>query len=183
MMRRSQKRLVVLSVIGLFMVIVTTGTGILIGMKVSEKQHSPLIEPTPQPTQIVVAILGAVTHPGVYTLSEGTRVITLMQKAGGSTPGADIKRVNPAAPLFDGAVVYVPLVDEPLPGDPNLAIKVNINLASAEALHLQLGISLKTAGAIVMYRQEYGPFITLEELLKVPISATIYKKIKDRVTI
>lgn len=47
--------------------------------------------------------------------------------------------------------------------------KVSINTASAEDLARVLnGVGLKKAQAIVSYREEYGPFKTVEDLKQVP---------------
>lgn len=59
---------------------------------------------------------------------------------------------------------------EAVPGDTdNWATKVSINHASAEQLAQALnGVGLKKAQAIVSYREEYGPFKTLDDLKQVP---------------
>ena len=59
---------------------------------------------------------------------------------------------------------------EAVPGEAdNGATKVSINRASAEQLAQALnGVGLKKAQAIVSYREEYGPFKTLDDLKQVP---------------
>ncbi|ROP49959.1 competence protein ComEA [Enterobacter sp. BIGb0383] len=48
-------------------------------------------------------------------------------------------------------------------------IKVSINSASAEELARAMnGVGLKKAQAIVSYREEYGPFNSLDDLRQVP---------------
>ncbi|VFS90018.1 ComE operon protein 1 [Kluyvera cryocrescens] len=47
--------------------------------------------------------------------------------------------------------------------------RVSINSASAEALAQAMnGVGIKKAQAIVSYREEYGPFKTLDDLKQVP---------------
>lgn len=47
--------------------------------------------------------------------------------------------------------------------------RVSINTASAEDLaRVMNGVGMKKAEAIVSYRQEYGPFKTLDDLKQVP---------------
>ena len=47
--------------------------------------------------------------------------------------------------------------------------RVSINTASAEDLaRVMNGVGMKNAQAIVSYRQEYGPFKTLDDLKQVP---------------
>lgn len=59
---------------------------------------------------------------------------------------------------------------EAVPGESDIgATKVSINRASAEQLAQALnGVGLKKARAIVSYREEYGPFKTLDDLKQVP---------------
>ena len=46
---------------------------------------------------------------------------------------------------------------------------MNVNTASAEELAQAMnGVGLKKAQAIVSYREEYGPFKSLEDLQQVP---------------
>lgn len=48
-------------------------------------------------------------------------------------------------------------------------VKVSINSATAEELSKALkGVGLKKAQAIVSYREEYGPFKSIEDLKQVP---------------
>ena len=52
---------------------------------------------------------------------------------------------------------------------PAKATRVSINNASAEELARAMnGVGLKKAQAIVSYREEYGPFKTVEDLKQVP---------------
>ena len=59
-----------------------------------------------------------------------------------------------------------------VPGNKNAedeGTRVSINTASAEALAQAMnGVGLKKAQAIVSYREEYGPFKTLDDLKQVP---------------
>ncbi|ENZ8430101.1 TPA: helix-hairpin-helix domain-containing protein [Klebsiella aerogenes] len=51
----------------------------------------------------------------------------------------------------------------------NVGARVSINNASAEELAQAMnGVGLKKAQAIVSYREEYGPFKTLDDLKQVP---------------
>lgn len=67
---------------------------------------------TTEPEEVVVHAAGAVVHPGVYPLPGGARVDDLVRAAGGLAANADGARLNLAAPLTDGARVYVPHVGE-----------------------------------------------------------------------
>lgn len=132
-------------------------------------------------THIQVYALGAVRTPGVYTLTEGARVHDLIEFAGGVLSDADLSNINLAAALTDGMSVYVPLVGEVVPLE--RGGKIDLNAATAEQLHNALGITLTTARHIVAYRADRGGFTAVSQLLLVPISRTIYDRIKDLVTV
>jgi competence protein ComEA len=57
---------------------------------------------------IVVDVAGAVYSPGVYELSEDSRVQDAIDAAGGLALEADESTINRAAPLEDGARVFIP---------------------------------------------------------------------------
>lgn len=126
-------------------------------------------------------VMGAVRTPGVYTLAQGARVHDLIAAAGGALPTADLTRVNLASPVGDGQSIYVPQVGEQVPLE--LGGKLDINLATAQQMHDALNISLTTARRIVDYRTQHGNFTAVSQLLLVPISKTIYDRIKDLVTV
>ena len=143
---------------------------------------------------IHVYVVGAVKHPGVYTLPAGARVYLLLQAAGGALPNANLVALNLAAPLSDGEEVYVLVNGEkpptyvggvPGPGTSGSATAgqlVNINTASVVEMRQSLHISTTTAQSIVTYRQQNGPFTSIDQLQQV-VSKTIFAKIKGLVTI
>lgn len=143
---------------------------------------------------IYVYVCGQVAQPGVYMLPEGSRVCDLFAMAGGFTENAATDYWNQARLLVDGEMLYVPTTEEveerQLDGsttsqaetdDPN---KVNINTASKEELMTLPGIGEAKALAIIAYRQENGPFSTLEELKEVEgIKDGVFSKMKDYIEI
>lgn len=54
-----------------------------------------------------VDIKGAVNHPGVYELSEASRIIDGIEKAGGLTKEADTTLINLSKKIEDGMVIIV----------------------------------------------------------------------------
>jgi competence protein ComEA len=147
--------------------------------------------------EIKVYVVGAVKHPGVYTLATDARVYDLLQAAGGPLPKANLVALNLAAKLTDGEEVYVTLVGEtpptymggvPGPGTgtnsstTNTGQLVNINTATADEMRQSLHISSTTATAIVNYRLQNGDYTSVDQLLQV-VSKTIYDKIKDQVSV
>ena len=65
------------------------------------------------------------------------------------------------------------------------AQSVNINSADAETLaHNLVGVGLSRAQEIVRYRESYGPFYSVEDLMEVRgIGRSTLKKNRDRITL
>lgn len=128
---------------------------------------------TTAPPEVVVHVAGAVVTPGVYRLASGARVADALDAAGGAAPGADVHRLNLAAPLVDGAQVYVPREGEPLPpgagsvGGAATSGPVDLNLATAADLEALPGVGPATAKAILAARERAGRFASVEDLLDV----------------
>jgi len=141
-----------------------------------------------------VYVVGAVKHPGVYILPTGARVYLLVQDAGGPLPNADLVALNLAAPLSDGQEVYVTRIGEKPPtyiggvpgpgttGSSTTGQLININTASVDEMRQNLHISATTAQSIVNYRQQNGPFSSIDQLQLV-VSKSIYTKIKGLITV
>ena len=71
----------------------------------------------------------------------------------------------------------------PAPADPQVQGKVNINTADAELLQTLPGIHAELADRIVLYRQTYGSFATVGDLVQVDgIGTEILQGILDYIT-
>ena len=152
---------------------------------------SPLA--TTEPTRIAVHVVGAVNEPGVYHLESGARADDALRAAGGANANADLRRVNLAAAVYDGAQLYIPRVGERMPvdlpassavggqngagGGPNSAASnattstqpaiIDLNIATAVDLDRLPGVGPSTAKAIIDHRTRNGPFASVDDLLKV----------------
>lgn len=156
--------------------------------------------PPPTPSPILIHVSGAVSQPGVYTLSAGSRVLDAIQAAGGLLPEADQRNLNLAALVEDGSRVQVPSLPPVLPsaaaGESRSAIipteapqaqsvyPININTATQADLESLPGIGPVTAAKIIEYREKNGPFKTIEELMDVPgIGPKTFEELKDLITV
>ena len=135
---------------------------------------------------VVVYVAGAVATAGVYTLPDASRVLDALSAAGGVAAGADPDALNLAALVRDGDRIYVPRVGQPVPtvvgpqggkssgsgggGDAGAVTAkgpVDLNRATVDDLDALPGVGPATAAAIVAYRDEHGPFSSVDGLLAV----------------
>ncbi len=194
----------------LFKVILGIGLGLgaaaLVLLIGRESPGIPVTLRTPPTEPVwVVQVEGAVVHPGVYTLPQGSRLQDALQAAGGVLAEADLRSLNLARLLVDGERIdvpykpgFAPLV-EVTPTVPNTTAnppqtpqasetpdrdKININYATLEELESLPGIGPVLAQRIIEYRETYGPFVDIEELLNVEgIGESLLEQIRDLITV
>ena len=147
------------------------------------------VSPSPAVT-IIVDVAGEVEQPGVYEFAEGDRVIDAIERAGGQLPKADLSLLNLAAPLTDGTQILVPKAGPPGvvgPGGGTAGSSgglININSASATELETLSGIGEVLAATIVEYREQNGPFASVDDLMDVSgIGPATLEEIRDQVTV
>lgn len=124
---------------------------------------------------VVVHISGAVVRPSVYSLPAGSRVLAVLETAGGPLDGADLERINLARVLVDGEQVHIYTQGDasapPLLAYSSITIpsntKVNINTATQAELETLPGIGPAKAGDIIAYRTQNGPFKNIEDIMNV----------------
>ncbi len=75
------------------------------------------------PEEIAVAAAGAVNAPGLYRLSEGSRVEDLLRAAHGASDDAEMNDINIAAKLIDGTTLTVPMRTKHEQGDGRLVLR------------------------------------------------------------
>jgi competence protein ComEA len=147
---------------------------------------------SPSPAAIIVDVAGQVKKPGVYEFTEGQRVIDALNAAGGPKHDANLAALNLAAPLADGSQVLVPATvpaettSGSSSGSATSGDTVLINVNSADAIQLQElpGIGEVLSAAIVKYREDNGPFASVDQLDEVSgIGPATLEDIRDLVTV
>ena len=129
---------------------------------------------------IKVQIIGEVNRPGVYDISSESRLQDLIALAGGFKNGANTN-INLVQKLTDGMVIRIePITQE----DKETNIKISINKATIEELKSLSGIGDTIAKRIVDYRNENGPFTSLNDLTKITgISQNLLNSIIENITL
>jgi len=171
---------------GLFIGLLVAGLLVLLLAEPRGLAIELLPAPTAGPLRVHVA--GAVRTPGIVELAPGALVADAIQAAGGSLPGADLDALNLAAPVRSGERVLVPMpgTSVPTPDAPSGASGAGIDLNQASAAELETlpGIGPSLASAIIQYRDQNGPFQSVEQLLDVPgIGPTRMSQLRALVTV
>ena len=140
--------------------------------------------------QVTVDVAGAVKIPGVYTLPANSRVMDAIKAAGDKLKGADLSDINLARVVKDGEQIYI----YP-PGKAGSAARISpqraksvgpisLNRASAKELESLDGIGPVLAARIVTYRNQNGPFLTVDDLMKVSgIGSIKFAQFKEKLRV
>ncbi len=148
--------------------------------------------PAPVVEVVVLHVFGAVSQPGIVELPLGARVVDAIAAAGGPSDDADLAGVNLARVVVDGEQLRVPRVGEvpvtaPMaPGGAGVAGdgRVNLNTADAAALETLPGVGPAIAARIIAWRDENGPFRSVDELTAVSgIGEKTLAGLRDQATV
>ncbi len=170
------------------------------------------LEPAPAPAMLRVHVIGAVRRPGVFSMTEGTRIEDAVRAAGGFTASARPDAINLAEKLTDGQQIViasaaptpttvssapVPTAAAPIPamrpsapaptpkpqGPPAVGI-ISLNAADQAQLERLPGVGPALAQRILEYRRSHGGFRDVEELKQVKgIGEIRFEKIRLYVTL
>ena len=120
----------------------------------------------PAPAGLMVHVVGAVEHPGLYRMQRGDRVYDVIAAAGGLSLDADITRLpNLAGRLKDGEQVKVPFAKGSA-GSIVIA-RTNLNFATLEELEVVPGFTAAFAQEVIDYRTNFGGFQNTRELVDI----------------
>jgi len=140
----------------------------------------------PSGDTIKVYVTGEVINPGVYELSSGSRIDDALKVAGGATEEADLLRINLAAYVKDAQQIIIPGKSADGAGNYYTEAEsdglIDINAANETELTALPGVGPVTAGNIVRYREEHGPFKKIEDIMNVTrIGQKTFDGMKDRI--
>lgn len=146
---------------------------------------------------ISVDIKGEIYSPGIYSLKEDSRIIDVIDKAGGLTENADTTVINLSKKVVDEMVIIIyskeevknfsetkekeKLLQEKCTSPDENSLKndacisnvssqtgkININTATKEELMTLTGIGESKAKDIISYREKNGAFKSVEEIKNV----------------
>jgi competence protein ComEA len=156
-------------------VVATSAFFVVRGTSQEVQLVAPELTVTESVAQVTVDVAGAVNKPGVYSLPINSRVIDALKAAGDTLKGADLSDINLARVIKDGEQVYI---YPPQKGGSSIRLSpqrakakqtgpIALNRASAKELESLDGIGPVLAARIVAYRKVNGPFLNVEDLLKV----------------
>lgn len=140
---------------------------------------------------LMIDVSGAVISPGVYEVTQNTRLGEVLSAAGGLSAEADViwveANVNKAEKVIDGQKIYIPKIKED-PTSPSadtqstlgVAHKVILNSASVSELDTLPGIGPVTAIKIISGR----PYRSIQELLdRKIVGSKVFEQIKGLVSL
>lgn len=195
----------------IWIIVALLAVGIIYLVASPPRGEAIALQAPPTPAPLLVHVVGAVADPGLYSLPLNSRVQDVIDAAGGLTQDADSSALNLAARIEDGERILVPSVPaSPLPTqvaapevvapgaepspqtfpnqsttiDPFASELVNINTATQEQLEELPGIGPVTAAKIIAYREEFGPFASVEAIQEVSgIGPVKFEGMKDLITV
>lgn len=177
------------------------------------KNKEENIEDDKQEVLLKVDIKGEVKKPGIYSMPSLSRVIDVIEKAGGLTNNANTTVINLSKKINDEMVIIIysnaqvkdfvktkeqeqkiqqsciQVEQNALKNDACITdeaeslVKISINNAAKELLQTLPGIGESKAKDIIDYREQNGPFASIEDLKNVTgIGESLFAKIKDHIT-
>lgn len=160
---------------------------------------------------MVVYVTGAVASPGVVTAPAGTRLVEVIERAGGALAEADLEGINLAGIPIDGEHIHLLAVgEEPRPGvamppapatggsgtrtDPSAGVPagtagapegiIDLNTATLAEIESLPGVGPVLGQRIIDWRDEHGPFAQAADVDAVPgIGPALLEGILPRVVV
>ena len=160
-----------------------------------------VVEEIEESEEIILHIIGAVKNPGIVKIKEGSRIVDVIEAAGGITEDADVSKINLAYIVEDGQKIFIPSITDEITeeteyvtsesGDNIIVddnegenVMVNINKATQTELETLPGIGPAMALRIIEHREENGNFENIEEIKNVKgIGDAKFENIKNNICV
>lgn len=193
--RRAGGPLAWLAIAGAVSLVLLAGTAMLVAATPAPAIGLQAADPvtasaSPDASDLLVDVEGAVRHPGLVRLPAGSRVADAIAASGGYSGAVDAaataSQLDLADPLQDGAKILVPQrgpvgAGGSAPAAP--AGKVDLNRATAAELDALPGIGPVTAAKIIASRQQQ-PFRRVDDLrTRKLVGAATFTKLQALVTV
>ena len=160
-----------------------------------------------------VDIKGEIQFPGMYSLPPASRILDVIEKAGGLTEDADISVINLSKKIQDEMVIIIyskeevsnfektkekekivqsnciqkeenALKNDACITNQTVQGKISINTATQQELMTLPGIGESKAKDILSYREKNGPFQKIEDIMNISgIGESLFVKIKEDITV
>ena len=145
------------------------GGCLVVGTRCQPASPLEITLPADSDTYGDILIDGAVTNPGYYPFTDSDSLESLIHAAGGITGNADPTNLE----------LYI--METGAGSGPQ---KIDINRAEVWLLDALPGIGPSRAQAIVDYRQEHGPFRSIDEIKNISgIGTAVYEQIEPLITV
>jgi len=141
--------------------------------------------------KIVIHISGAVLAPGLYQLTENSRLYEAVEAAHGFALEADIDQINLAQVIKDSEKIVIPVkknkfaisVTATTGNYPVRNGNLNLNNCTAKDLDDLPGVGTATAKKIIDLRNQLGRFSSLEQLKPLKLKKNTLEILKTQATI
>ena len=169
-------------------------SGLVFLITIPPRGEPILLAPAATASPITVQISGAVSQPGVYQLPKDSRVVELVETAGGFSEEANKESINLAAKLRDGENIHISTIlekntaintglDSSEKPTPNIQFPININIATQDELEQLPGIGPAKASDIISYREINGDFQLIDDIQNVSgIGPATFENLKEYIT-
>jgi len=129
-----------------------------------------------------VSINGEVLLPDSYPYFESVTYEEVINDAGGLTSNADISQINLHQEITSTTTITIPSKDEE--DIVQEKILVNVNEANFSELLEIPGMTEKKAANLIIYREQYGAFASVDDLILVSyIGSATLEKIRPYITV